>query len=162
MTKDESVDRIIACCQDHDITQPEQIAYVLATVQHETGGTFLPVEEGYYLKDPKKFQKTLRYYPFYGRGFVQITWKANYQKFTKLVGVNLVLEPDKALDYDIALFILCYGFKHGSFTGKKLEDYIRPRHTDFIGARRCINGTDCAAKISGYAYRWLKQLKETS
>ena len=48
-----------------------QTAYTIATVEHETGGTFLPVREAYYISKSfdvaEKWRKNnLRYYPFYG------------------------------------------------------------------------------------------------
>ena len=58
-------------------------AYVLATVTWESGRAMKPVEEAGYL--PKWAQMAyLRrklYFPWYGRGFPQVTWKANYEKF---------------------------------------------------------------------------------
>jgi hypothetical protein len=53
------------------------IAYGLATPWHETNHSMEPVEEGYYLGSPAKvkaFQKKLRYFPYFGRGYVQLTW----------------------------------------------------------------------------------------
>jgi predicted chitinase len=131
----------------------EQIAYILATVKHETGDTFQPVREAYWLSEQWR-KKNLRYYGkkgYYGRGYVQITWEANYEKFAKLTGEDLVNQPDLALRHDIALFILLYGFKMGTFTGRKISDYINDDKTDYYNARRCINGVDKARLIASYA-----------
>jgi len=134
-----------------------QIAYILATVQHETANTFRPVREG--LNVSENWRKAnLRYYPYYGRGYVQITWKNNYQKFGDLVGVDLVLQPDLALRADISMFILLFGMKHGSFTGMSLNNFCRNGETDFIRARKVINGMDKAQHIAGYAQEWLKTI----
>ncbi len=127
-----------------------QIAYVLATVKHETNGTFKPVKEAYWLSEDWR-KKNLRYYPYYGRGFVQITWKENYEKFSKITGYDLVNNPDLALEISIAAFILVYGFKYGSFTGKKISDFINKDKTDYVNCRRCINGLDKADLIAKYA-----------
>ena len=153
MDKLDRVREIVEACRDEGFTD-EQCAYVVATAEHESAGTFEPVREAYWL--PEWWRKRrLRYYPWYGRGLVQITWKDNYAKFEKLLGVPLTKDPDLALDWATSLAILVIGFKDGHFTGKKISDYIRPGKTDYHNARRCINGTDKAAKISAAAIRWL-------
>lgn len=142
-------------CIRQGLTLPAQIAYVLATVEHETAGTFKPVREAYWL--PEIFRKRMRYYPFYGRGYVQLTWWYNYRFYGDLLGIDLVGNPDLALDPHIACFILVHGFRTGAFTGKRLTDYINPPHkVDWIGARRCINGRDQAKKIAGIAQRRMR------
>lgn len=70
----------------------------------------------------------------------------------------MVSNPDIAMRPKIALFILVHGFKTGVFTGRKISDYIDETKTDFIGARRCINGTDKAYKISDIAKTYLATL----
>lgn len=154
-----TVNRIIAECLKEGFNK-SQIAYVLATVKHETNSTFKPVKEAYYLKNPDAYLKKHHpeYYPYYGRGYVQITWKYNYDKFGKLLGIDLIKSPDLALQEDVALKILVYGFKEGYFTGKKITDYINDNKTDFIKARKCINGLDKAYLIAGYANDYLKLL----
>ena len=134
-----------------------QIAYVLATVEWETAGTFRPVKEAYWLSEDWR-KKNLRYYPYYGRGYVQITWKRNYKKYSKKLNMDLVKHPDKVMEPKIALYILVDGFKLGTFTGKKLEDYVNHDKTDFINARRCINGIDKAHKIAKLAVKYLKEM----
>ena len=120
-------------------------AYVLATTFHETAHTFKPVVEAFWLSESWR-SRNLRYYPYHGRGFVQITWKENYQKFSDLLNVDLVNNPDLTLDFDNSFYILTYGFKHGTFTGRKISDYV-----DFQEMRRCINGTDKAGLIASYS-----------
>lgn len=134
-----------------------QIAYILATVQHETGNTFQPVKEGFNVSDG--WRKTyLRYYPYYGRGYVQLTWEANYAKYRDLLNLNLVVNPDLALRSDVALFILLHGMKYGTFSGKSLNNYTRNEETNFYQARRVINGLDRAALVAGYAQQWMNRI----
>lgn len=142
-----------------------QIAYALATVYHETAGSFQPVEEGYYLGSRSKvkaFQKTLRYAPYFGRGYVQLTWKKNYERAEQAFGHNLVDKPDNALDPEVAYLVMTYGMHQGWFTGKKLDDYIKGEKKDYADARRVINGTDKAGLIAGYARSFEKILSESS
>jgi len=137
-----------------------QIANVLATVDHETAHTFQPVKEAYWLDDPDAYMKKHHpdYYPDYGRGYVQLTWKNNYDKYGKLVGKDLVAKPDLALDPEVALFVLVHGFKTGAFTGHKLADHVNADKTDFLNARRCINATDKQHEIADIANKYLAQL----
>lgn len=134
----------------------KQMAYILATVKHETNNTFKPVAEAYWLKNSEEWLRKHHpdYYPYYGRGYVQITWKANYKKFGEILGIDLVRHPELALKEDVALKILIIGFQDGLFTGKKISDYISGDKCDYVGARRCINGSDKAAKIAGYAFEY--------
>lgn len=139
-----------------------QWAYVFATTFHETNATFKPVREAYWLSEDWR-KKNLRYYPYYGRGYVQITWKDNYSKFSKEIGEDFVANPDLVMNPKYAFKILVDGFINGSFTGKKITDYIYKdkegmQHLNYEGARRCINGTDKANLIAGYAINFLKIL----
>lgn len=134
-----------------------QIAYVLATAYWETARTMQPVEEAYWLSDAWR-QKNLRYYPWHGRGFVQLTWQANYEKAGKALGIDLTTDPSKAMEPQISARILVEGMKGGWFTGKKLADYINAERTDFVGARRIVNGTDKAAEIAAIAKIYLEAL----
>lgn len=127
-----------------------QWSYVFATTFHETNATFLPIKEAYWLSEDWR-KKNLRYFPFYGRGFVQITWKANYEKFSKQLSEDFVKNPDLVMIPKYAFRILVDGFINGDFTGKKISDYINNQTKDYKGARRCINGSDKAQLIANYA-----------
>lgn len=135
------------------------IAYGLATIWHETACSMQPVEEGYYLgKKTKVFQKKLRYYPYFGRGYVQLTWKANYIKAGKALGIDLIANPELALQPDIAFKILTEGLFQGWYGGK-IKTYINANKTDYANARRCVNILDKAGLIAGYAKSFEKVLK---
>lgn len=145
---------IKAECAKQGIGLKNQIAYVLATTDHETNHTFQPVREAYWLSEDWRRQN-LRYYPYYGRGYVQITWKSNYAKYGALLGLDLVGNPDLAMVPKNALFILVHGFQTGGFTGVKLADYVNASTSDFFNARRCINGLDKAQEIADLARTYL-------
>lgn len=132
-------------------TDPRWIAYVLATAWHETGGTMAPLEEigrgkghPYGKPDPETGQA------YYGRGFVQLTWRENYARQAKKLGLPLVEEPQLALDPGVAASIICGGMADGDFTGKCLSDYFDADTDDPRNARRIVNGTDKADLIAGY------------
>lgn len=133
------------------------IAYGLATVQWETNHTFRPVKEAYWLSENWR-KKNLLYYPYYGRGYVQLTWDRNYELYGSILGLELLDEPDIALRHDVALFVIAHGMKMGSFTGRKLEDYIARNRTDFVNARRVVNGTNKAYEIAALAEEYMDSL----
>jgi putative chitinase len=142
-------------------------AYLLATVKHETAGTFLPINErgseSYLSKywTNSRLRKALGNLfatdaqKFKGRGFVQITGRANYTKASKVVGVDLVSNPERANDWEIAYTILTLFTKNGWFTGVKLSNFLKEKETDFYNARKVINGLDRAALIESYATEYL-------
>lgn len=136
-----------------------QLAYILATVKHETNNTFEPVVEAYWLSENWR-RLNLRYYPWHGRGFVQLTWEYNYKKASEKLGVDLISDPDKALDPKVSAEILVLGMIEGWFTGKKLSDYITLSHSDFLNARRIINGRDKKELIAKYAREYDYILKK--
>lgn len=85
---------------------------------------------------------------------MQITGRANYAKMTRVLklgeGENLITDPDQALRPIVAYRIMSVGLR-GSFTGKKLSDYINDTRCDYLNARRIINGTDKWELIKNYA-----------
>jgi putative chitinase len=128
------------------------LAYELATTQWETAHTIQPIEEygrgsgkSYGVPDPETGQT------YYGRGYVQLTWRENYQKMCAPTGCDLDHEPSLALKPDIAAIVLFDGMEKGTFTGKKNSDYFNANVTDWTNARRIINGTDHASEIAGLA-----------
>ncbi len=131
-----------------------QIAYFLATVEHETAGTFQPIKERRERPDSPRRANQDRYWltGYYGRGYVQITWKKNYAKF------GLVAYPETALNPDVSYDIASRGMRDGLFTGKKLSDYFSPTSEDFKGARAIINGKDKAAEIAAKAVKMQARL----
>ncbi len=156
-TKDGVIQAIAGECQVQAIGLKRQMAYVVATVEWETARTFKPVREAFWKSEAWR-RENLRYYPYYGRGYVQLTWQRNYATYAYLSGVDLINNPDKAMDPAIALFILVHGFKTGTFTGRKISDYVNDHKTDFVNARRCINGVDHANDIARQAEKYLATL----
>ena len=143
----------------------EQIAYMLATVKHETAHTFQPIEErgGYnyfrYLIGKLDIRNLIEANKFKGRGYIQITGRTNYEKFSLILQDDFITNPLRVMLPEIAYKIMIYGFVNGSFTGKKLTDYIDGDKLDYYNARRCINGLDKAVLISGYADKIYNCLK---
>ena len=138
------------------------LAYVLATAFHETAFTMQPIEEygkgkghPYGVKDPTTGKA------YYGRGFVQLTWKANYKSLGTKLGVDLVKKPELALELDIATKITFLGMMEGIFTGKKLDDFFSGTTEDWYHARRIINGLDKAEAIGKYGKKFYAAISYT-
>ncbi|MBW4640573.1 MAG: hypothetical protein KME05_20560 [Gloeocapsa sp. UFS-A4-WI-NPMV-4B04] len=158
-TKQGTQKAIFSECRKQGLMLNSQIAYVLATVEHETAYTFQPVKEAFYLGNKaESFRRSLWYYPYYGRGYVQLTHDYNYQKYNKPLGVDLVKNPDLVMQPKTALFILIDGMAKGQFTGKRLGQYVNGSKTDFVEARRVVNGTDKARPIASLAQNWLGKM----
>lgn len=150
--------RIIAAAERAGLSTA-QTAYVLATALWETNRTMQPVEEAYYLGSrAEAYRKRLRYYPWHGRGFVQLTWESNYIRAGQELGVDLISDPDRAMEPAIAAEALVIGSRDGWFTGKRLRDYIHGERVDYREARRIINGTDAAVQIADIATDYLAAL----
>ena len=137
------------------------LAYVLATVWHETGRWMQPIREGALRYGPaytdaqskravaaihaKGIIRTNYALPdgpykqsYYGRGLVQITWYDNYKKFEDDLGIPLTQYPDLALDWNYSLPITFDGMLKGKFTNKSLSMILST--DDYTAARAIING----------------------
>jgi putative chitinase len=167
-TQVSGLDNLLSAIElDAEVTDLRWAAYMLATVKHECADTYQPITErgakSYFDKYEtgtplgKQLGNTVKGdgYLYRGRGYVQITGRANYQSLGTKLGLSgdedLVLHPDNALHPQIAYRILSYGMRNGSFTGKKLADYVNAKGADYKQARRIINGLDKADLIQGYA-----------
>lgn len=166
----DGIEAILKVCES--ITDNKQKAYVLATIYHECDKTMQPIEEygkgaKYdYGKKLKRGTGTGHRIPyetpdkiFYGRGYVQLTWYENYEAQGGRLLVNLLDNPELVLKPDIAGDILVHGMVHGDFTGHYLSQYFNDPVTDYVNARKIINGLDSAALIAGYAHTFYAGLE---
>ncbi len=171
------IDRIIKYAGAATLTK-EQLAYVLATIYHETAAWMQPIREGAsrygpaytdamarsavnaiyakgiittnYATPDKRTGKS-----YYGRGLVQITWYDNYALF------GIADDPDKALDWPIALDITFRGMSKGMFRKGYSIAMIRST-ADWYAARDIINGDKRknGTKIANYAAAFYAALKQ--
>lgn len=179
-TEFSGIDATLRKCAEMDL-RVAYVAYILATDYHETDGTMQPIKErggnGYFhrMYDPQGSRPALakrngNIHPgdgikFPGRGKVQITWRGNYERVGKLIGVDLVNNPDRAMEMLIAVRIEVEGMLGGWFTGRKLAHYLpakgKATRVQFKASRPIINGTDKADLIAGYAVQFQDWLIET-
>src|SRR3546814_8433919 len=122
ITREQSIDLIVQACLDNDITDTRQIAYVLATAQHESGNFRSPEEDW-----GRKQAVTLAYHggeAYYGRGYAQPTHHENYRKMGGLLGLGdaLVATPTRAAEPELATQDLVIGTAEGTFTPAHTPD----------------------------------------
>jgi hypothetical protein len=153
------------------MTDTRWLAYMLATTFHETAKTMWPIEEygkgsgrPYGKKDPETGQT------YYGRGFVQLTWRDNYAKATKKLGLtgdrDIEWHADQALDLVIASRIMFQGMTEGWFRQKDgkpetLGRYFNDTVDDPVNARGIINGdvSKMGKQVASYYDKFRAALK---
>jgi predicted chitinase len=166
----DSIESVFNYWETKNIDNKYFLAYIFATIKHECGDTWVPIEEkgsnnylSKYFTNPtlKRWLSNLRLsdsWVYKGRGFCQITGRGLYKKIGDLIGVDLINHPELALQPDVASKIIIDGMLQGWFTGKKLLTYYDRGIFDSNNARRIINGIDKASVISNYYIKFTKCL----
>ena len=90
---------------------------------------------------------------------MQLTHWVNYKFAGEQLGIDLINNPDLALEPKYAAEILVKGSINGWFTSKKLSDYINDKSKNYYQARRVINSLDKAQLIASYAVVFEKALR---
>jgi putative chitinase len=136
---------------DYGREDPRWLAYALATTKWETSSEMQPIEEygkggdsSYAQVDPETGQA------YYGRGYVQLTWRDNYARADKELGLtdarSCEWHAENALDLTIAADVMFRGMMEGWFrtaddgTKETLAKYFSDTRDDPYEAREIING----------------------
>lgn len=160
-TQKKNIDLIIANAKNNGIKNPISIAGMLAIVSKESG--FNPKGENMnysasrirevfpsvssraneLANNPEKLANAVyggKYgnnanegYKYRGRGFNGITFKNNYEKYGKIIGVDLVSDPSKANDPNIASKILI------EYNKNRFADLKKIGKLQFYGGANDIN-----------------------
>ena len=168
----EGIELILNESQNRQIYRISILAYILATIFHETDKTMQPIEE-YGMGRGKKYGEKIKYsgrpytkpnWIFYGRGHTQNTWYEVYENLTKLAqkqGKNwdFLNNPNLLLQNEPSIWATFEAMQSGLYTGRKLSDFITDTKCNYLGARTIINGVDKAKEISDYAVTFEKALK---
>jgi hypothetical protein len=174
---------------DKNLNDISDLAYLLATAKVESDYSLQRWESDYACKLKGKPYKdkpcdgALNYYrstkngksnyyklgtdknglPYFGRGLIQLTGKANYQKYGDLIGVDLVNDGNKALEpknsYKIASTYLSQ--KRGGIyakNGVKRNTFDMARDNDLSLARKSVNGGSNGLSSVNTAYGFWKNL----
>lgn len=147
-----SIPVILAECKGQGITDPAQIAYILATSEHESKcGKFMrelwgnpPTAAQRKYEGRADLKNTQRGdgFRYRGRGFVQVTGRGNYTTWKDILGLDIVGDPDiVAKDPKVAAKILVGGMRDGRFRPPhSLGKFIGEGEPNFFDAREMING----------------------
>ncbi|WP_233218840.1 eCIS core domain-containing protein [Deinococcus arcticus] len=168
---------IIEQCIRSGVTDKAQIAYILITAAHESalggipreklwGSNVTQAQEQRYFdnqygpsgNDGARARRNGNTqegdgYKYRGRGFVQLTWAANYKEWQERLTkkgvksggkpVDLLNDPDVvARDPKVAAIILVEGMRDGTFRKAygPLGNYLGNGRLNFQGARNTVNG----------------------
>lgn len=141
------------------IYSPQTMAYAMATAQHETAGTMQPINEygstsyfdsrygGRQDLGNNQLGDGSRYH---GRGYIQLTGRANYRDMGNKIGVDLENNPDLALKPDVAAKIMAVFMKERGVA--KLA-----QQGNFVAARRGVNPDNKGVKIANQAQLYLQK-----
>lgn len=158
------MDALLDAAEEFEVNDPRHIAYVLASVYHETGGGMFPVKETvmphHKNRNPSDAEVKRRlnrafkagklpwvrskYWEngMFGRGQIQLTHASNYARLGKRLQIDLEGNPDLALDPKISARIAMVGCLDGLFTGARLQHYFNNKVDDPYLARRIVNGPE--------------------
>lgn len=168
---------------DPNITNPLEAAYLLGTAKAESDFSLTRWEADYVCGsvgqpyDTQPCQRALDYYrststsaghsksnyytlgvdsnglPYFGRGLIQLTGKANYEKYGEMIGVDLVGNGNKALEpknsYKIA----------SAYLKRKTFDHVNAG--DLTKARKSVNGgTNGLSTVNDSFQRWMEVFQD--
>ena len=157
-----SAPAIIQAARDRGLSHA-QIAYVLATAEHESD-SFKTLEE-YAEGDQYEERADLGNnrpgdgVRFKGRGYVQLTGRLNYARYSDITGLDLIKFPSILMNRAaLSVFVIVDGMMHGVYTGQRLDKFVNGRKQDFFNARQVVNGHDRAEKIAAQADEWMNKL----
>lgn len=126
---------ILEALHEYGMLEKPVLVGILATIRVETGG-FKPVHEWGGEKYWKKYEgrKDLGNVnpgdgvKYHGRGYIQLTGRANYKNYGKKLGVDLENNPDLAMDPKVSAKVLaCYFKDRGVSTAARSGDWRRVR-----------------------------------
>lgn len=134
--------------QNEGILDPNVLAYALATVEHETDGTFRPIDE----IQGRLSARRLGYEGgenYFGRGFLQLTHLRNYKVMGERIGMgdSLVKDPTLASTPEVAAKILAAYFKDNNVASLASQG-------QFIAARQMINPDANGWSVSQLAQKY--------
>ena len=160
LTRDQNVELLVRTALEYGVTDHRQIAYIVATAQHETDnfntsreydGPNQAIRKGYGGGED-----------YYGRGYVQVTHDRNYDQMATTLGdPRIRTNPDiVAQESALGAQTTVVGMARGIYTGVGLDRYINSQGADYTDARAVVNGTDRADYIAGLARTWEQNLPD--
>ena len=164
-----NISLILQECNYYGIHDKSHIAYVLASAQHEShlGRADSMRERWGPTPEQQRYEGNVKNlgntqpgdgFRFRGRGFVQITGRANYTFYrdfllTRGITADLVADPDRATERPVAATILAHGMTRGKYRGPRLSTFGTDCNYDFVQARGIVNADvpKNGPVVAGYA-----------
>jgi hypothetical protein len=137
--------------------------YALATIHHETGGSFEPrlepgAEEDFINFEPDTVLGVMLGNRFPGdgflfrrRGYMPIVGRQAYTVFGSRLKLKLIDHPEHLLEPEHAFTMLREGMIQGLYTGRKIKEFINANLANYVEARRVFNRLNHANVIADYA-----------
>jgi putative chitinase len=154
------IDRLLGFIEDDPkVDDVRAAAFILALVQSETANMWHPLEDLAARKMANRYEpgtalgKSLGNTQkgdglrFRGRGYIQITGRANYQRLGGALGIDLVANPDAAQEPATAYRIMSEALYRGLLTGKKLTDFIRGAQVDYKNLLKVLRVQDPSSRV---------------
>lgn len=148
---EENLPLILGALQEQGLTDPKMTLYALATIRAEAGN-FEPISEYASGKAYEGRSDLGNNQPgdgpkFKGRGFIQLTGRNNYKSYGEALGIDLISNPDKANDPDVAARILALYLKRS-------EGRLKPTlaSNNLAAARKVVNGGTNGLDVFSAAY----------
>jgi predicted chitinase len=129
--------KVEAALRAKGITSRNAMIAAIATIAVETG-SFKPIPEYASGAEYNGRADLGNTHPgdgprYKGRGYIQLTGRANYRTYGNQLGIDLEGNPDKALDPDVAARVFAAYFASRGIPGKADAN-------DWQGVRRAVNG----------------------
>lgn len=139
---------IAQALKDEGILNSNVLAYALATIEHETAGTFEPISEYYGNLSARRLGYEGGTY-YYGRGFIQLTHLRNYRIVGERIGMGeaLAKNPELASDPKTAAKVLAAFFKDNNIANLASQG-------EFVAARMPVNPDRNGWHIATLAYKF--------
>ncbi len=147
------------------VTEQDGDVFVVGTNGKIVSRSPLGASHGSFAGDPTTqsyVQATGTELAYFGRGYCQLTWWDNYASTGAEIGLGLelLLHPERALEPAIAYEVMAHGMVYGLgfANGQRLSMFFCGAYTDYVGARRMVNGRNHAPEIAAIARIWEKCL----
>jgi hypothetical protein len=137
---------IMNACTEAGVTDSDQLAYIIATAQHETD----------HFRTMQEYSRTMYDECGWGEGMVQVTWCGNKERVFRELGLPAYggMNDHRLQQPEVAAQALCRGMKEGWYgQGRPIAECIGGGRVDYRCARAQVNGTDRWEEIGAAADR---------
>jgi hypothetical protein len=145
---------ITRACAQAGVTDSSQLAYILATAEHETDN----------FRTMREYDQTPYDACGAGEGMIQVTWCSNKEQVFRRLGLPAYggTGDTRLQQPEVAAAALCRGMKEGWFgQGRPIGQCIAGGRADYACARQQVNDHDRIDSIAERARRYNEVLQQT-